>query len=213
MEKKYRKFYSLGEEIANSVTHGVATLLALAGGVIAIVVAAKTHDPYKIVAASIYAFSLVVLYLMSTLYHSLPNGKAKFVFRVFDHDSIFLLIAGSYTPFTLVTLRGTLGWWMFGAIWASAICGIVLNSISVDKYAKISILFYVAMGWCVIIAIKPLIAAIDLAGLVLLVAGGLCYTIGIIFFVLRTKYMHSIWHVFVLAGSVLQYFTILFYVL
>ena len=132
---------------------------------------------------------------------------------MFDHASIFILIAGSYTPFTLVTLRGVVGWVLFGVIWASAVTGVVLNAISVDKFAKVSLICYLASGWCVVFAMKPLIDAMPLNGIMLLVIGGLMYTIGVIFFKLRNRYMHSIWHVFVFMGSLFQYFCILFYVI
>lgn len=211
--KKYPKYYSLGEEIANAITHGIATALAIAATVVLIVFASFTRDPWKIVSASIYGFTLILLYTMSTLYHAFPIGKTKSVFRVFDHASIFLLIAGSYTPFTLVTMRGIIGWILFGVTWGSAIVGIVLNAISVEKYAKISLICYVASGWCVILAIKPLLERLAFGGVILMVAGGIAYTVGIIFFKLRHKYMHSIWHMCVLIGSLLQYFGILFYVI
>ena len=211
--KKYPKFYTLGEEIANAVTHGIASALAIAAAVVIIVAAAKTRDPWKIVSASIYGFSLILLYTMSTLYHSFPVGKTKSVFRVFDHASIFILIAGSYTPFTLVTLRGPIGWVLFGITWGSAIIGVALNAISVDRFDKLSLVCYIASGWCVLFTIKPLIETLAFNGLMLLVAGGVMYTIGIIFYKLRHKYMHSIWHVFVFLGSLFQYFCILFYVI
>ncbi len=211
--KKYPRYYSLGEEIANAVTHGIATALAIAAAVVLIVFAGISRDPWKIVSASVYGFSLILLYTMSTLYHSFPIGKTKSVFRVFDHASIFILIAGSYTPFTLVTLRGVVGWVLFGVIWASAVTGVVLNAISVDKFAKFSLICYLASGWCVVFAMKPLIDAMPLNGIMLLVIGGLMYTIGVIFFKLRNRYMHSIWHVFVFMGSLFQYFCILFYVI
>lgn len=212
-KKKYPKYYSLGEEIANAITHGIAAALAIAGTVVLIVFAAFTKDPWKIVSSCIYGFSLILLYIMSTLYHSFPIGKTKSVFRVFDHASIFILIAGSYTPFTLVTLRGPIGWILFGVTWLSAVLGVILNGLSVDKYAKISLICYVASGWCALFAIKPLIETLDKMGLVFLVLGGVMYTVGIIFFKMRHKYMHSIWHVFVLLGSLFQYFCILFYVI
>ncbi len=211
--KKYQKFYSLGEEIANAITHGVAALCAIAASVIVIVFAALTGDPWKIVSVSIYGFSLILLFTMSTLYHSFPIGRTKALFRIFDHASIFILIAGSYTPFTLVTLRDGIGWWMFGAVWASAVVGIVLNSLSVDKYAKFSLACYLVSGWVIVIGIMPLINALELGGMILLGLGGVMYTVGVIFYKLRHKYMHAVWHLFVLAGSALQYFCILFYVI
>ncbi|MBQ9624980.1 MAG: hemolysin III family protein [Clostridia bacterium] len=211
--KKYEKFYTLGEEIANAVTHGVASALAIAATVVVIVFAGITRDPWKIVSASIYGFSMILLYTMSTLYHSFPVGRTKAVFRVFDHASIFILIAGSYTPFTLVTLRGPIGWILFGVTWGSAVIGVTLNAISVDRFDKLSLACYVASGWCVVFTIKPLIDKLAFNGLMFLVAGGVMYTAGIVFYKLRRKYMHSIWHVFVFLGTLFQYFCILFYVI
>lgn len=209
---KYPKFYSLGEEIANACTHGVGALFAVAASVLLIVFSAMSGDPWKVASSCIYGASMILLFTMSTLYHSFPIGKTKAVFRVFDHASIFILIAGTYTPFTLVTLRGTLGWIMFSLVWASAIVGVTLNAISVDRFQKLSLICYLASGWCIVFAIRPLMAAIPFPGLVLLVTGGLSYTIGVIFFKLRNKYMHSIWHLFVLAGSILHFLAIFFYV-
>lgn len=211
--EKYPKYYSLGEEIANATTHGVAAGLAIAASVVIIVYACLSGDPWKIVSASVYSVTMVLLYLMSTLYHAFPTGKVKFVFRVFDHASIFLLIAGSYTPFTLVTLRGPVGWILFGVNWGAAVIGVILNAISVDKFAKVSMICYLACGWSVVFAIKPLLNSMERNGVILLVIGGLMYTIGVIFFKLRHKYMHSIWHVFVFLGSLFHYFCMLLYVI
>lgn len=213
MEQCNKKRYSLGEEIFNSVSHGVGTLLAIAGCVVIIVMAAIHCDALSVVSVSIYGATMIILYLMSTLYHALANPKAKEVFRVFDHLSIFLLISGTYTPYTLITLRGKTGYILFGIIWACAIIGITFNAINLKKYEKISTLLYLIMGWAIIFAIKPLLAALQTAGIVFLVLGGVMYTLGVIFFILKKyKYMHSVWHLFVLAGSIFHYFSILFYV-
>lgn len=210
---KYPSYYSLGEEIANSITHGLAAALSVAACVVMIVTAVLTRDPWKIVSSSIYGGTLILLFTMSTLYHAFPTGKVKSLFRVFDHAAIFMLISGSYTPFTLVTLRGNLGWILFGISWGSTIVGVILNAISVDRYAKFSMICYLAGGWSVVFAIKPLLNSMEMGGIILLVSGGLAYTVGVIFFKLRQKYMHSIWHMFVFAGSALQYFCVLFYVI
>lgn len=204
----------IGEEIANAVSHGVGTLLSIAGTVIAIVYACFHGDAMSIVAASLYGAGLIILYLSSTLYHSLTNIKAKKVFQIFDHCSIFVLILCSYIPISLSLVRGALGWSLFGVNAACAVIGIVLNSISVKRFQKISMVLYILMGWSVVFVAYPVLSKLPLAGIALLLAGGLCYTGGIIFFSMkRPRYMHAIWHLFVLAGSILQYFTFLFYTL
>lgn len=208
------KFYTLGEELCNSISHGIGTLLAIACCAVAIVFSAFTGDPWRIVSASVYGACLILLFLFSTLYHSLTHPGAKNVFRKFDHLGIFLLIAGSYTPLTLVTLRGPLGWTLFGVIWGAAVLGIVLNAISVDKYKKFSMIAYVLMGWAVVLAIRPMIQKVDFAGMILIAVGGIMYTVGILFYKMKhIRYMHSIWHLFVLAGALFQFFGIFFYVL
>lgn len=211
--KKYPKFYTLGEEIANAITHGLGAALAIAATVVLIVFAAKSGDPWKIVSSSIYGFSMILLFTMSTLYHSFPVGKTKAVFRVFDHASISILIAGSYTPFCLVTIRGTMGWVVFGIVWTSAIINIILNVINVEKYDKLSLASYLASGWCIVLAFKPIMEVLKTPGLILLILGGLSYTFGVIFYKNKNKYMHAVWHVFVLAGGMFHYFAILFYVI
>ncbi|MGL4990744.1 MAG: PAQR family membrane homeostasis protein TrhA [Sarcina sp.] len=203
-------FYTLGEEIANAITHGVGLLLAIAGTVVLIVMASFTKDPYKIVSVSIYGATLILLYLGSTLYHSIPGKKAKKVFRIIDHSSIFILIAGSYTPFTLVTLRNGLGWYMFIGVWIIAIIGVVFKAVCMDKFSKLSTLLYILMGWIIIIDIKGILKGVDLTTLILLVLGGLSYTFGCFFFAKdKWKFNHSIWHIFVMAGSIFQYFAIM----
>lgn len=210
---KNNKMYTLGEEIANAIIHGIGTLLSIAACVLLIVVAAKSGSAMKVVCASIYGASLIILFLMSTLYHALTPEKAKKVFRKFDHATIFLLIAGSYTPIVLVSLGGALGWVMFGIIWAIAVLGIVLNSINIEKFKVFSMIAYIVMGWCVVFVAKPTIQSLAPNGLLLLFLGGLAYTLGIIFYKMKNiKYMHTIWHVFVLAGAILQYFCMQFYV-
>lgn len=203
--------YTLGEEIANSITHGVSALLAVAGSVVMIVMAALKGDAWCIVSASIYAFSLILLFTMSTIYHALAPNRAKKVFRIFDHTSIYLLIAGTYTPITIGLLRGSIGWVLFSVVWAICILGIVLNSVSIEKFKKLSMLFYIIAGWAVVMAVVPMIRTMSLSGLIFMLIGGICYTVGIVFYVMKNiKYMHSVWHLFVLAGAVFHYFAILF---
>lgn len=210
--KKPGAFYTGGEEIANAITHGVGAALAVAGTVILIVSA--VGDAWKVVSSAIYGASMLVLFLMSCLYHALTNRTAKKVMRVFDHTSIFLLIAGTYTPFTLVTLRGWVGWTIFGMVWGCAVFGIVLNSISVERFKKISMVCYIASGWCVMIAIAPLVQKLAWPGVLLLVLGGVAYTAGILFYRKKSiRYFHTVWHVFVFVGALLHYFCILFYVI
>lgn len=204
----FPKRYTLGEEVMNAVTHGVGALLAVAGGTLLIASSASQQDPYKLASSIVYGLSLAMLYLMSTLYHSIASPRTKAVLRVFDHCSIFLLIAGTYTPFTLVTLRQAGGWGLFGAIWGTAAVGIALNAISLRRFEKLSLLCYVVMGWAVVFQAGTLLSALSPGGLALLVAGGICYTGGILFYVLRRPYMHGIWHLFVLAGSVCHFFCV-----
>lgn len=211
--KEYLPHYTLGEEIFNSVSHGVGVALACVGFGILIVLSALYGDAWAVSSSIVYSFSLFALYLASTLYHACPNRRVKGVLQVLDHCSIFLLIAGTYTPYTLITLRGALGWALFAVVWGAAIVGVVLNAIDVQKYSRVSMVCYVAMGWVVVLAIRPLMALLAWNGLVLLALGGVFYTVGIVFYVIRRSYMHSIWHLFVLAGSVCHYLSILLYVI
>ena len=205
-----RKPYSLGEEIFNSVSHGIGGLLSIAGTVVLIVFCAVYSDAWAVVSASIYGASLIILYTMSTLYHAITNNKAKNFFRIMDHDTIFFLIAGTYTPFTLVTLRGPVGWVLFGIVWGAAIIGIVLNSIDLERFRKPSVICYILMGWAIIFAIKPMINALPSVSLIFLLTGGIFYTVGIIFYALKkVKWFHSVWHLFTIAGSVFHFFSIL----
>jgi len=198
----------------NSISHLVGAALALAGAVVLVVVASRGGDAYRIVSFSIYGTTLFLLYLMSTLYHGLPQGRAKRVFRVLDHQAIYLLIAGSYTPFTLVSLNGGVGWWMFGAIWGLAVLGLVLDALPLRGARVLPMVIYLVMGWLIVLALKPLLAVLPRAGFVWLLTGGLFYTSGIVFYALDQRYpwMHGVWHLFVLAGSVSHYVAILVYV-
>lgn len=207
--------YTLGEELLNAISHGVGTLLSIAVLVLCVVFSAIHNDVYAIVSSAIYGSMSIILYTCSTLYHSFKVNNAKRVFRIIDHCSIYLLIAGTYTPYCLVALPKPLGWTVFGIIWACAILGIVLNSVNLKKYKRFSMVLYIIMGWMIILTIKPLIKSIDLAGIYLMFSAGLIYTIGAIFYGLgkKVKYMHSIFHLFVLAASILFFFSIFLYVI
>jgi hemolysin III len=196
----------------NSISHLVGAALALAGGAVLVTFAALDGDARKIVSFSVYGFTLFLLYLISTLYHSL-SGPAKKVFRVLDYQAIYLLIAGTYTPFTLVVLTGTLGWWMFGAIWGLALFGILLEVLPSSGARVLPIIIYLVMGWLCLFALDPIVAALPPAGFRWLLVGGILYTSGIVFFILDNWYpwCHGIWHLFVLAGSISHYFTILLF--
>ena len=209
-----QKQYSTGEEILNSISHGAGAVFAACGTALLIVLAAFFSDAWGIVSSAVYGFSLIVLYTMSTLYHAITNARAKRVMRVLDHSSIFLLIAGTYTPISLVTLRGPLGWVVFGLVWGSAVIGIVFNAVSIERFKKLSLILYIASGWAVVIAAKPMIVTMRPGGLGLLLIGGLFYTGGIFFYVQKKRrWFHGIWHLFVLFGSVAHYLSILFYVI
>ncbi|HED15348.1 MAG TPA: hemolysin III family protein [Gammaproteobacteria bacterium] len=198
----------------NSISHLIGAALALAGLVVLVVYAAEKGDPWKVVSFSVYGASLFLLYSLSTLYHSL-RGRAKEIFQKLDHVAIYLLIAGTYTPFTLVTLRGAWGWSLFGIIWSLAIVGIVVDTLHKKGSRSIQMVIYLLMGWLILVAMYPLIQALPRGGLVLLVLGGVLYTSGIVFYVIdeRMKHAHGIWHLFVLAGSISHYLSVLFYVL
>lgn len=205
--------YTKGEEIANSITHGLGTLLAIAGLVVLIVFAAHYGTAWHVVSCSIFGAALILLYLASTLYHAIRHPSAKSLFRILDHAAILVLIAGTYTPFTLVSLRGAWGWTLFGIIWGLAILGIVLETTRLRRFRGWLIALYVVMGWAVVAVTKPLLANVDQGGLWLLLAGGIAYTGGIAFYLWhRLPYNHAIWHLFVLAGSALHYFAVLLYV-
>lgn len=198
----------------NAWTHLLGAIAAFVGGIWLVVMASLDGDPWKIVGVAIYSFTLLVLYSVSTVYHSV-RGRAKGIMQKVDHFSIYLLIAGSYTPFCLVTLRGAWGWTLFGIVWGLALIGI-LQEIKPRSEARIlSIVIYAVMGWIVLVAVKPLLAALGLAGFAWLASGGVLYTVGIIFFALdsRLRHAHGIWHLFVIAGSLLHFIAILFYVL
>lgn len=207
--------YTMGEEIANAVTHGVAALLSIAGLAVLVAFAVLYSGSPKVVAAvSIFGASMVFLYTASTLYHSIPNPRAKKVLQYLDHSMIYVLIAGSYTPFCLITLQGYTGIALLCAVWLIAIAGISLQAVLLHKADWINCLLYLSMGWLAVFVIDPLVSTLDSTGLALLVAGGLAYTVGVVFYIFeRIPFSHAIWHTFVFAGTTLQFFSVLFYVI
>lgn len=206
--------YSRSEEIANSITHGIGIVFAICAMVILAVFASLYGDAWHIVSCSIFGATLILLYVASTLYHAVQRPEAKSVLRILDHSAILVLIAGTYTPFTLVNLRGPWGWSLFGVIWGLAVFGIVIETTRLRRYRAGLIALYVIMGWAVVAAVKPMLENVENGGLWLLLTGGLAYTGGIAFYLWhRLPYNHAIWHLFVLAGSVLHFFAILFYVI
>jgi len=204
---------SVGEEIANAVSHGVGLLLAVIAALVLVVAAVQRGKAAELVGASIFATTMVLMYLTSTLYHALPMNRAKRLFRILDHGAIFLLIAGTYTPFTLGPLRGAWGWTLLGLVWALAIAGVVIKAIGGVRYPKLSTSLYIAMGWLVILAIEPLRLNLGLPGFLWLLAGGIAYTTGVTFFATRRlRYGHFVWHVFVMAGTACHFAAVLWYV-
>lgn len=205
---------SLGEEIANAVSHGAGVLLAAAGTVILIIKARAASSTMPAVSAALYGASLIILYTFSALYHSITNGTGKRVLRIFDHCSIFLLILGSYIPISLCLIRGAFGWTLFGINTACAVIGIVLTSIDLERWKKLLMALYIIMGWSIVLSAGSVVSAMEPRGLLLLLLGGIMYTLGIIFYKNKTtKYMHFVWHIFVLGGSVAHFFCILNYVI
>jgi hemolysin III len=206
--------FSKGEEIANSITHGIGGLLSMAGLVILIVFSSLYGSAWHIVSFTLFGITMVLLYTASTLVHSFPAGKAKDVFEILDHSAIYFFIAGSYTPFLFIAVKGWVGWTLFGIVWGLAIIGTVFKAFFVKKYVFFSTLMYVIMGWLIVFAWNQITENVAYDGVVLLVIGGVLYTIGAIFYVWRGfKYHHAIWHLFVLAGTILHFFSILFYLL
>ncbi len=210
---KMPKAFSTGEEIFNSITHGIGAGLAVAALVL-LIVRAVMYAPdgstaSYVVSWTIYGATLVILYMMSTLYHALTPPRAKSIFKIFDHCAIYLLIAGTYTPFCLASLNGVIGWTLFGIIWGLAILGIVMYSMFANKVRLLSLITYIAMGWLIVFAYRPMKEAIPSISLVFLIVGGVAYTVGVIFYSMKKiKWMHPIWHLFVLAGSILHFFSV-----
>lgn len=204
--------FALGDVLANAITHGVGLVLAVAGAAY-LVVASAGGSGWSVVSCSVFAGTLVLVYLCSTLYHSLVMTRARHVFQVLDHSAIYLLIAGTYTPFLLVAMRGTLGWVLFGVVWGLAAAGVVFKSLAVGRLPVLSAVVYLLQGWLAVFALRPLLHGVGWGGLIWLIAGGVAYTLGIVFFAMdRLRYFHAVWHVFVLAGSIAHYFAILLYV-
>ncbi len=215
MKDKKSVLYTVGEEIFNSVSHGVGVLLSVAALTLLIVFAVIRSDGYGLASAIVFGVSLILLYSMSTVYHIVSGLAAKRVLRIFDHCSIFILIAGTYTPYLLMCMRNALGWTMFGLIWGVTVLGIILNAIDLEKFEKLSLMCYIAMGWAIVFSIKQLVATVPTVGIVLLVVGGVTYTIGAVLYGIgkKMKYMHSVFHFLALGGSVLHFISIYAFVL
>jgi len=208
-----RKLTSLvTEEGANSVSHGLGLIASLAATPVLLLTAAKTGDGSALIGASVFAGSMVSLYLASTLYHAMPENRGKHIFRLLDHSAIFLLIAGTYTPFTLGVLRGPWGWALLGSIWTLALAGLLLKAYPATRHSKLIIILYVVMGWLAIVAARPILTQVHLNGVVLIIAGGLAYTSGLVFYGMhRLRFNHFIWHLFVMVGTACHFFAVLWY--
>ena len=207
--------YTLGEELMNAISHGIGALFGVASLVMCIIRSCSPLDGFKLASSIVFGLSVTLLYLMSCLYHALKVNKAKRVFRVIDHCTIFLLIAGTYTPFTIVSLRESAGWWIFGIIWAMAVLGVVLNAVSLKKFAKVSVACYLIMGWMIVFSFGDLQAALHPDAISLLIAGGLAYTAGAVLYGIgsKKKYFHSVFHFFCLIGTVLHFLAVYLHVL
>lgn len=206
--------FTKGEEIANAITHGIGALLSIAGLVLLIVFSSINGNAWHVVSFTLYGASMVVLYLSSTMVHSFPEGKVKDIFEIFDHSSIYFFIAGTYTPFLFVVVKGWLGWTLFGIVWGMAIGGTVFKSFFVKRYLYVSTIMYIAMGWMIVFVWKPISDNVHPNGLLLLILGGIIYTVGSVFYVWRGfKYHHAVWHLFVLAGTILHFFSVIIYLL
>lgn len=209
---KSERLLSFGEELANSISHGFGLLLAIAAAPILVLAAVRAGRPQFVVGVSVFGASMIVLYLASTLYHALSHGPAKRVARAFDHSAIFLLIAGSYTPFTLGVLRGPWGWSLLGIVWGLALLGLTMKAVSSMRHHWFSMVLYLAMGWLVIVAVKPVLALVPVPGILLIAAGGVAYTGGLGFYAAhRVRYSHFVWHLFVIAGTTCHFFAVLWY--
>lgn len=212
MQNTYVPEYTLYEEIAHGISHGIGTVLSIIGLVVLIVCAVRSGNAWHIVSFSIFGGTLILLYLASTLYHSLPMPGVKQILKRFDHSAIFLLIAGTYTPFMLVKLRGAWGWSIFGVVWGLAVLGVLLKvCCSITKFESVSVVLYVVMGWLCVIAAKQLFTSLSHISLIFLVLGGVSYTVGVLFYVWeKLPYNHAVWHIFVLGGSIFHYFSVLY---
>lgn len=206
--------YTRREEVANAITHGIGAALSVAALVLLIVFASLKGTPWHIVSFTIYGITMLLLYLCSTLVHSFNEGRVKDLFEIFDHSAIYLFIAGTYTPFMLLAVKGALGWSIFGTVWGMALLGCAFKAFFAKRFLFMSTIFYVLMGWLIVLAWGPLTTSIATGGIILLVAGGIMYTLGTVFYVWRGfPFHHAVWHIFVLAGSVLHFFAVLFYLL
>ncbi|PLT35022.1 hemolysin III family protein [Bacillus sp. V5-8f] len=206
--------YTKKEEIVNAITHGIGVLLSIAALVFLVLFSVKQGTAWHITASSIYGATMVVLFAASTLVHSFPPGKAKDVFEIFDHSAIYFFIAGTYTPFTLIVIKGALGWSLLGIVWGIALVGIVFKAFFVKRFLFLSTILYIAMGWLIVIAWNPLTETLPPAGMQLLVVGGLLYTVGAVFYVWRGfPFHHAVWHIFVLGGTAAHFFAVLYYVI
>ena len=211
--KKDERYETLAEHTANAITHGVGFGLSIACLVLLVVFSSLRRGVWEIVSCSIYGATLVILYLASTLYHSIHRPRVRKVLNIIDHAAIYLLIAGTYTPYLLVPLRGAFGWSLFGAVWGLAIIGMIFQALFIGRFKAISTISYVAMGWMVVATVVPLLKVLPVMAIVWMVIGGACYTLGVVFYVWRRlKFAHAIWHLFVLAGSLCHFFGILFFV-
>lgn len=211
MKKDRADTYTAGEEIAHAISHGIGIPIGVAVVALLIVFSVRNKGVWEIVSCAIYGLTFILLYLSSTLYHAIPYPRIKRVMKVIDHSAIYLLIAGTYTPYTLSSLHGTLGWSIFGAIWGTALLGIVFKIFFTGRFKAFSLLTYLFMGWFCVIAVKPLYRELEMTGFVFLAVGGLCYTVGAIFYAWRSlRWSHTIWHLFVLAGSLCHFFSILY---
>jgi hemolysin III len=207
------KHYTLGEEIANAVTHGVGVLLSALALMVMVLASAESGDPWRIISVSVFGVTLIACYLASFLYHAIPHPGAKDTMRLLDHCAIFLLIAGTYTPFLLVSMRGPVGWILFGLVWGVAVAGIAFKVVFSHTYPRLSTAMYVSMGWIVVLALKPALEMIPMEALGLMLVGGLIYTAGVIFYHWeRLPFNHAIWHLFVLGGSVAHFLAIFYFV-
>jgi hemolysin III len=206
-------YYSEAEELVNRFTHGIGTLLSLVGAIALISLAAEQHDRYRLISACVYGGAMVVFYGISTLYHSVRKPYVRYLLNILDHSSIYLMIAGSYTPFALVSLRGPWGWSLLVTVWVLGTVGAVLKFFTVHRLPTIGPFIYLALGWSLLLAWKPLVAALEINGMLLLLAGGAAYTVGVLFYLWdRLPYNHAIWHLFVLTGSACHFFSIFYYV-
>lgn len=206
--------FSRGEEIANAISHGIAALLSIAALVILITLSAFHGNPWQIVSFTVFGTTMLLLYICSTLVHALPRGKAKDIFEIFDHSAIYFFIAGSYTPYLFLVVKGWEGWTLFGVVWGLAIIGTVLKCFFVKKFLVTSTILYVIMGWLIVIVWEPITRAIQPEGIILLVSGGIFYTVGSVFYVWRGfRYHHAVWHIFVIAGSAAHFFAVLWYLI